>query len=83
MNGITLYDSDHYEAVDVLKGSGNNITMVVGREVIVEREPDDDQEEGEEEEVNAELLFLFVSVHTSVLNYYYYKFIFNSRIVSF
>ena len=45
MNGITLHESDHYEAVDVLKSSGNNITMVVGREVIVEREPEEEEEE--------------------------------------
>lgn len=49
VNGIVLHDSDHYEAVDVLKGSGNDITMVVGREMIVVRRTDDDEEDEEEE----------------------------------
>lgn len=49
VNGITLHDSDHYEAVDVLKSSGNDITMVVGREFIITRKTEDDEEEEEEE----------------------------------
>ncbi|XP_060556221.1 protein scribble homolog [Ruditapes philippinarum] len=48
VNGIVLNDSDHYEAVDVLKGSGNDITMVVGRETIITRKTEDDEEEDEE-----------------------------------
>lgn len=50
VNGITLHDSDHYEAVDVLKGSGNDITMVVGREVIVPCKVDEEEDEEKEEE---------------------------------
>ena len=34
----------------MLKSSGNNITMVVGREVVIEREPEE-EEEAEEENV--------------------------------
>lgn len=32
MNSSSLVGADHYFAVDVLKNSGNDITMVVGRE---------------------------------------------------
>ncbi|KAJ8321664.1 hypothetical protein KUTeg_000135 [Tegillarca granosa] len=35
VNGISLREADHYDAVDVLKASGNDITMVLGRERIV------------------------------------------------
>ncbi|XP_052234956.1 protein scribble homolog isoform X4 [Dreissena polymorpha] len=55
VNGITLHDSDHYEAVDVLKGSGQDITMVVGREVLVARKPDNEEEEVEAEEEKEEV----------------------------
>lgn len=54
VNGITLHDSDHYEAVDVLKSSGNDITMVVGREIIVPRKTEEDEEDEEEEEEREE-----------------------------
>jgi len=49
VNGITLHDSDHYEAVDVLKSSGNDIEMVVGRETIVQKKSEDEEEEENEE----------------------------------
>ena len=35
VNNDSLVDADHYFAVDVLKNSGNNITMVVAREKLV------------------------------------------------
>ncbi|KAL4217947.1 Leucine-rich repeat-containing protein [Mactra antiquata] len=56
VNGITLHDSDHYEAVDVLKGSGNDITMVVAREVIIthKAEDDDDDDDNDENEQEVE-----------------------------
>ncbi|XP_053382330.1 protein scribble homolog isoform X4 [Mercenaria mercenaria] len=56
VNGIVLHDSDHYEAVDVLKSSGNDITMVVGRETIVIRKAEDEEEEDEvtEEQIQAQ-----------------------------
>ncbi|OWF53429.1 Leucine-rich repeat-containing protein 1 [Mizuhopecten yessoensis] len=33
VNGVNLVEADHYDAVDVLKTAGNDITMVLGREV--------------------------------------------------
>ena len=63
VNGIVLHDSDHYEAVDVLKGSGNDITMVVGRETIITRKTEDDEEEDEEvteEQIQVNIMFLFI-----------------------
>ncbi|XP_050389394.1 protein scribble homolog isoform X6 [Patella vulgata] len=35
VNGVSLVEADHYEAVNVLKNSGNDITMVIGREVVL------------------------------------------------
>ena len=35
VNNDSLVDADHYFAVDVLKNSGNNITMVVAREKLL------------------------------------------------
>ncbi|XP_052763197.1 protein scribble homolog isoform X7 [Mya arenaria] len=55
VNGVTLHDSDHYEAVDVLKSSGNDITMVVGRESIVPKKSEVEEEEEEEEEETEEI----------------------------
>ncbi|CAC5374967.1 SCRIB [Mytilus coruscus] len=48
VNGVNLIDADHYDAVDVLKSSGNNITMVLGREKIVEPKEEEPKEEEEE-----------------------------------
>lgn len=45
---MNLIDADHYDAVDVLKSSGNNITMVLGREKLVEPK----------EEVHLNIIFL-------------------------
>jgi len=55
VNGVTLHKSDHYEAVNVLKSSGNDITMVVGREVVVQRKVDE-EEEGEVQEEKAQVV---------------------------
>ncbi|XP_063407088.1 protein scribble homolog isoform X12 [Mytilus trossulus] len=48
VNGVNLIDADHYDAVDVLKSSGNNITMVLGREKLVEPKEEEPKEEEEE-----------------------------------
>jgi len=41
VNGVSLREADHYDAVDVLKTSGNDITMILGRkQVIPEPEPE-------------------------------------------
>ena len=47
VNGVNLIDADHYDAVDVLKSSGNNISMVLGREKIVEPKQEEPKEEEE------------------------------------
>ena len=52
VNGCALLDADHYDAVDVLKTSGNDIVMVLGREASPEPEP--------EPEVNSQLFTVFV-----------------------
>lgn len=35
VNDADLVNADHYEAVNVLKSSGNDITMVVAREKLL------------------------------------------------
>ena len=50
----------------MLKGSGNNITMVVGREVEVEREPEEEENEEEEKEepkVLSILIFMILLIN--------------------
>ncbi|KAK7489162.1 hypothetical protein BaRGS_00019540, partial [Batillaria attramentaria] len=49
VNESSLVDADHYFAVDVLKNSGNDITMVVGREkVLANSHPVEEAAEEEE-----------------------------------
>ncbi|GAB1600140.1 protein scribble homolog [Argonauta hians] len=46
VNGFNLVDADHYEAVEVLKNSGYDITLVVARQKSVSR-PENNVTEGE------------------------------------
>ncbi|XP_062590089.1 protein scribble homolog isoform X5 [Saccostrea cucullata] len=50
VNGESLVNADHYDAVDVLKTAGNNIVMVLGREKIPKEE--EEEEEPEKEEIS-------------------------------
>ena len=34
VNGMSMIGSDHYEAVELLKASGQTLDMVVGREAL-------------------------------------------------
>ncbi|XP_025089004.1 protein scribble homolog isoform X6 [Pomacea canaliculata] len=64
VNSSSLVGADHYFAVDVLKNSGNDITMVVGRErpLLNSHLVEDEEEEViEEEEMVAE-----EATHTSI-----------------